>query len=176
MVASAKTTGSTAAGSKPVDPVSRPVPLRYSRLPCFREPSPQVNLNGRTVCVWWLPESLCRCTDPPTDVWIGTSDGLHSESGRSYFTLWLALDQVGSIHTSNSVQEGLQTISPLSRLAWILARTIGGVVTVPIAEELAFRAFLIRRLISRDFEAVDERRHSYLAVLISSVAVRNASR
>jgi CAAX prenyl protease-like protein len=43
------------------------------------------------------------------------------------------------------------------------------VVTVPIAEELAFRGFLLRRLISPDFDLVDFRRFTYTAVVISSV-------
>jgi CAAX prenyl protease-like protein len=44
------------------------------------------------------------------------------------------------------------------------------VVTVPIAEELAFRGFLMRRLVSADFESVDWRRWAFFPVLISSVA------
>ena len=47
---------------------------------------------------------------------------------------------------------------------------LAAVVTVPIAEELAFRGFLIRRLMAADFVALDIRSFSYLAVLISSVA------
>jgi CAAX prenyl protease-like protein len=44
------------------------------------------------------------------------------------------------------------------------------VITVPIAEELAFRGFLLRRLIAADFEAVSLQRWTLLAVLVSSVA------
>jgi CAAX prenyl protease-like protein len=43
------------------------------------------------------------------------------------------------------------------------------VVTVPIAEELAFRGFLLLRLVSPDFDLVDFRRFTYTAVVISSV-------
>ena len=35
---------------------------------------------------------------------------------------------------------------------WILCRLVGAVVTVPLAEELAFHGYLARRLIARDFE------------------------
>ncbi len=37
---------------------------------------------------------------------------------------------------------------------WVLARILGSVVIVPIAEELAYRGYLLRRLIARDFAAV----------------------
>ena len=46
---------------------------------------------------------------------------------------------------------------------------IGGVVTVPIAEELAFRGFLLRRLISPQFESVSCRTLAWAPVLISSL-------
>jgi len=55
------------------------------------------------------------------------------------------------------------------RIAWLAFRTLGAVVTVPIAEELALRAFLIRRLIAADFESVDTRRYTYVAVIVSSI-------
>ena len=43
-------------------------------------------------------------------------------------------------------------------------------ITVPVAEELAFRGFLIRRLISSDFEALGFRAFTYTSLLLSSVA------
>ena len=41
---------------------------------------------------------------------------------------------------------------------------------MPITEELAFRGFLIRRLISRDFESISLRTFTYFSLLLSSVA------
>ena len=46
----------------------------------------------------------------------------------------------------------------------------GAVLTVPIAEELAFRGFLLRRLASPDFESVSWRVFSWTPFLISSAA------
>jgi len=43
------------------------------------------------------------------------------------------------------------------------------VVTVPIAEELAFRGFLLRRLISADFDSVSFQRWTLWAVFASSL-------
>ncbi len=54
-------------------------------------------------------------------------------------------------------------------LSWIVLRIVGGVVTVPIAEELAFRGFGWRRLIASDFEDVSWRAFSWTALLVSSL-------
>ena len=43
-------------------------------------------------------------------------------------------------------------------------------VTVPIAEELAFRGFLIRRLISPDFESIAFRTFTSISLVASSLA------
>ena len=54
-------------------------------------------------------------------------------------------------------------------LTWVILRLIGGVVTVPIAEELAFRGFGLRRLISSDFESVPWKSFTWTSLLISSL-------
>jgi len=56
------------------------------------------------------------------------------------------------------------------RFTWLGFRVFGAVVTVPLAEELAYRGFLIRWLASRDFESVGWRSFSWLPFLISSAA------
>lgn len=48
-------------------------------------------------------------------------------------------------------------------------RVVGSVVTVPLAEELAFRGYLARRLIAADFEDVSAIHLTWLSVLLSSV-------
>jgi CAAX prenyl protease-like protein len=48
----------------------------------------------------------------------------------------------------------LAALPPSLRGVWIVSRVAGGTVIVPIAEELAYRGYLLRRLISADFEAV----------------------
>ena len=55
------------------------------------------------------------------------------------------------------------------RLGWLAFRVAGAVLTVPIAEELAFRGYVLRRLVSADFTAVKFRTASYTAIAISSV-------
>jgi exosortase E/protease (VPEID-CTERM system) len=40
------------------------------------------------------------------------------------------------------------------RVAWIAARVVAATLTVPIAEELAYRGYLLRRLVAPDFQSV----------------------
>jgi CAAX prenyl protease-like protein len=53
--------------------------------------------------------------------------------------------------------------------AWLLFRVLGSVVIVPIAEELAFRGYLLRRLISADFDQISMVRFTWFSFLVSSV-------
>jgi len=53
--------------------------------------------------------------------------------------------------------------------AWLLIRLAGYVVTVPIAEELAFRGFLTRRLIQADFDRLPVGTFSWVSFCISSI-------
>jgi exosortase E/protease (VPEID-CTERM system) len=53
---------------------------------------------------------------------------------------------------------------------WLLARVVGSVVTVPLAEELAFRGCLTRWLISLDFESVPAGRFTWTSFVVSSLA------
>lgn len=89
-------------------------------------------------------------------------------AGTLVFLLWLALDR--SSPGDNAIFEGLSTLSPTGQFAWIAFRVLAATVTVPLAEELAFRGFALRRFISSDFEGVSCRRYSALAVVGSSVA------
>jgi CAAX prenyl protease-like protein len=54
-----------------------------------------------------------------------------------------------------SLQAGLSALPPGACTFWLAARAIGAVVVVPLAEELAFRGFLLRRLLRDDFWEVD---------------------
>jgi CAAX prenyl protease-like protein len=54
-------------------------------------------------------------------------------------------------------------------VSWIAFRVLAAVVTVPIAEELAFRGYLLRRLISADFEAVSFQAFTWFSLFASSL-------
>jgi CAAX prenyl protease-like protein len=57
-----------------------------------------------------------------------------------------------------------------SQAGWLVLRTVVSVLVVPVAEELAFRGYLLRRLIARDFETVPFSQWSPWAVVASSAA------
>jgi exosortase E/protease (VPEID-CTERM system) len=54
-------------------------------------------------------------------------------------------------------------------VTWLAFRVFGFVVTVPIVEELAFRGFLIRKLIAKDFESVPPHQFTWFSFAVSSV-------
>jgi CAAX prenyl protease-like protein len=56
------------------------------------------------------------------------------------------------------------------KVAWMTVRVLGSVIVIPIAEELAFRGYLMRRLVSADFETVPVGQRSWLALAVSSLA------
>ena len=84
------------------------------------------------------------------------------------YLVWIAAWGVDS-PVSNDPPAALAELSASAAMIWVAARVFGSTVTVPIVEELAFRGFLLRRLIARDFTKVPET-FRWPAVLISSLA------
>jgi len=60
-------------------------------------------------------------------------------------------------------------LGPLWGPLWLAVRLVGYVVTVPIAEELAFRGFLTRRLVSEQVETVRPGTLTWVSFLASSL-------
>ena len=90
--------------------------------------------------------------------------------GGSVFILWIALDAVFPVNVSHpGVPAALAGTYPQLRIGWIALRVLTAVIAVPVAEELAFRGFLLRRLESADFTAVPFRKCGWFPVLASSV-------
>jgi exosortase E/protease (VPEID-CTERM system) len=91
--------------------------------------------------------------------------------GGTAFLIWLALDLALGKQTNNAeIGLALASASPSARVSWIAIRILAAVVTVPIAEELAFRGFLMRRMVSPAFLSVKRQSVTLLPILISSVA------
>jgi CAAX prenyl protease-like protein len=55
-------------------------------------------------------------------------------------------------------------------MAWLLFRVQGAVITVPLAEELAFRGYLLRKLVASDFESVPFDSFTWTSFIVSSIA------
>jgi exosortase E/protease (VPEID-CTERM system) len=87
--------------------------------------------------------------------------------GVGIFIIWLLL-------VAPDFERGEMVASHLFELPtglvalWLVFRVVGSVVTVPIAEELAFRGYLLRKLVSRDFESVRPGHFSWFSFLTTS--------
>jgi exosortase E/protease (VPEID-CTERM system) len=89
-------------------------------------------------------------------------------AGIGLFAIWLGAAQL--LSHSEPMPTGLANLSPWGRTLWIAARACAGVITVPIAEELAYRGFLMRRLKSANFDSLPFREVGIWALLLSSLA------
>ena len=72
--------------------------------------------------------------------------------GVIVFILWM-----GSAHLlvhEAGIPEKLAALPPAVRGLWVISRLAGGVLVVPITEELAYRGYLMRRLNSADFDTL----------------------
>ena len=89
--------------------------------------------------------------------------------GLAFFCVWIGLDSLAGSSAGNSVPTALSAMPAWARTVWLAGRIGAAVITVPVAEELAFRGFLLRRLVQTQFDAVDPRTVTWVPVLISSL-------
>jgi exosortase E/protease (VPEID-CTERM system) len=90
--------------------------------------------------------------------------------GVAAFVLWIALEPAADPTASAAWREELAALPvPLAAL-WLAFRVLGSVIVVPVAEELAFRGYLLRRLFSADFTSIAFSRFGWASLLVSSAA------
>lgn len=65
--------------------------------------------------------------------------------------------------------DALAAMPAALRVMWVLSRIAGSVLLVPLAEELAYRGYLMRRLTKADFEPLPYRSVTWVALLASSL-------
>jgi CAAX prenyl protease-like protein len=80
--------------------------------------------------------------------------------------IWIATDPGAGTHTP--LGASLSEFTPIALAVWLVFRAVGSIIMVPIAEELAFRGYLYRALLSSRFESVDFRAFGFVALIISS--------
>lgn len=90
--------------------------------------------------------------------------------GVAALVVWIAMDKFLAGTAHDAMPLVLANSSTPIRATWIGSRCLSAIVTVPITEELAFRGFLIRRLISPDFEALPLHRFTWIGIAVSSIA------
>ena len=86
--------------------------------------------------------------------------------GAGVAVVWVA----GAGGTDGGLAAAAARMGTGERWIWIFIRVAGSVVVIPIAEELAFRGFLLPWLVDPDIEAVPPQGWTWPAVLLSSLA------
>jgi len=91
-------------------------------------------------------------------------------TGVAIFLVWIAPEWWTHSSAGGSLGLALASLPAGSRMVWIAFRVAAAVVTVPIAEELAFRGYLARRMMARDFTQIPFVRLTLFSIALSSVA------
>jgi exosortase E/protease (VPEID-CTERM system) len=100
--------------------------------------------------------------------WSWTAVGV----GVAVYVVWVLLEPAPTgktLEEAGAFADALRGVSPWWALSWLVFRTVGTAVTVPIAEELAFRGFLTRRMIDSHFERLAPAAFSWWSFVASSV-------
>ena len=101
-------------------------------------------------------------------------DVISVSAGMAVAALWIGAHHLQAIRPGShvSAQNFAGDLAALSRVKfslWVSCRVLAAVITVPIAEELAFRGFLARRLMTNDVEAMPYAQLSNMAIVLSAV-------
>lgn len=89
--------------------------------------------------------------------------------GIAVYALWIGISALTDPFAAESPPEALSAIAPPLAAVWIIGRLLGAILVIPIVEELAFRGFLLRRIMGSEFETVSYERWSWLAAIGSSL-------
>jgi CAAX prenyl protease-like protein len=87
-------------------------------------------------------------------------------TGAVVFLLWVGAAL--ALLSYLPIPDDLAAFPPVARTGWIVTRVLASIITVPVAEELAYRGFLMRRLENVNFEAVPYRTVGWRALLITA--------
>ncbi len=88
--------------------------------------------------------------------------------GAAVFGVWLLLAPRDMLPGSGAPAAWSEA-NPVWAMLWLVFRVVGSVLTVPLAEELAFRGYLTRRLVQHDFQSLPLGRMSVVSLVVSSV-------
>jgi exosortase E/protease (VPEID-CTERM system) len=88
--------------------------------------------------------------------------------GVLVFLVWIVAAHF--VLPESGMPEKLATVPAALRGFWIVSRIAGSILIVPIAEELAYRGYLMRRLAAPDFESVPFRSVRWPALTVTAIA------
>lgn len=89
-------------------------------------------------------------------------------AGLAVFGLWLGASHV--FPSAQSMPPALAAMSAAHRALWIAGRVATAVTISPLVEELAYRGYLLRRLVAADFESVSFAAVGWMPLLVTSMA------
>ncbi|WP_072396627.1 exosortase E/protease, VPEID-CTERM system [Hyphomicrobium sp. CS1GBMeth3] len=112
------------------------------------------------IALWWFRDAYVSMVTnvSPLSIAAGVGIGI----------AWIATDPVQG--TDTALGAWITSLPVWLAGVWLALRVVGGAVLVPVAEELAFRGFLSRALISTRFETVGIGEFRLLAFVGSSLA------
>jgi exosortase E/protease (VPEID-CTERM system) len=90
-------------------------------------------------------------------------------AGALVFAIWMTLEPAGDAAANEKFGLALKGMGSIWAAVWLFFRVVGAVVTVPIAEELAFRGYLCRRLIGGHFLEVPMGKFTWFSFVLSSL-------
>ena len=94
---------------------------------------------------------------------------LGAVAGVAVGAVWLGADWLlPGRSAGQAVAAGLTQLGWPARMGWLAARMATAVLVVPVAEELAFRGFLARRVMAREFDGIALGSLSWVGVAVSS--------
>ncbi|MGH8532862.1 MAG: exosortase E/protease, VPEID-CTERM system, partial [Gammaproteobacteria bacterium] len=89
--------------------------------------------------------------------------------GGVVFLLWMLLEPSVDDGQKAELARGLAELSTGLAAVWLAFRVLGSVIIVPLVEELAFRGYLLRKLIAPDFENVRPNQFTWFSFIVSSL-------
>jgi len=89
-------------------------------------------------------------------------------AGLAVFGLWLGASHL--LVPARSMPAALAAMSAPSRALWIAGRIATAILVLPLAEELAYRGYLLRRLVTADFESVSFAAVGWMPLLVTALA------
>lgn len=89
-------------------------------------------------------------------------------AGVMVFGLWLGASHL--LLPAQGMPAALGAMSAADRALWIAGRVASAVLVLPLAEELAYRGYLLRRLVAGDFESVSFAAVGWIPVLVTALA------
>lgn len=90
-------------------------------------------------------------------------------AGIGVFLVWVALAPAPPDSATATFSNSLKTLHPLWAALWLFFRIIGTSIVVPLVEEISFRGYLTRRIISAEFSKIPQGQFSWLSFILSSV-------